>query len=137
MGVTMISLMRVFAGEKNLEEVKGIGYIKDGEYFDNGKPELPRRVTKAEVGWPDRDVYPLERYITANKFYPFEQSDRLLTLVTGRGCPYACNFCFRSSAYRIRPVDDLLDEMEYLIDRYKLDGFYIVALKSSTIARAA
>lgn len=87
---------------------------------------LPQEVTKEEVGWPARDLFPIESYIRAPKFFPFEMQDRVLPIVTGRGCPYACDFCFRVSAYRIRPFDDLLDEMEYMIDRYKLDGFYIV-----------
>ncbi|MDP6271489.1 MAG: radical SAM protein, partial [Alphaproteobacteria bacterium] len=124
--LTMIALMKVFAGKMNIEDVQGICYLRDGEFFDNGKPILPRQVTKTEVGWPDREVYPLEKYITCNKFYPFDQNARMLTLVTGRGCPYACNFCYRSSAYRIRPATDILDELEYLIERYRLDGFYIV-----------
>ena len=124
--LTLVSLMRAMAGDISYEDVKGIAYIKDGEYFDNGKPVLPKKVTFDEVGWPAVDLYPIEHYITAPKFYPYEQGARLLPIVTGRGCPYSCNFCFRVSAYRIRPFDDILDEMEYLQEKYNLDGFYIV-----------
>jgi radical SAM superfamily enzyme YgiQ (UPF0313 family) len=123
---TIPPLMAALAGEGRLEDVAGIAYIKEGEFFENGKPVLPREATRVEVGWPAFDLYPVEKYINSPKFYPFDQDDRLLPIVTGRGCPYACDFCFRVSAYRIRPFDDLLDEMEYLIDKYKLDGFYIV-----------
>ena len=124
--ITVVSLMAALAGERPIEEVQGACYIRDGQFFDNGKPLLPRHVTKEEVGWPAWDLYPVESYIRSPKFYPFSQEDRLLPVVTGRGCPYACDFCFRVNAYRIRPFDDLLDEMEYLVDRYSLDGFYIV-----------
>lgn len=123
--LTVVNLMSALAGEKSLEDVKGICFIKDGEFIDNGRPSLPRQVTKKEVGWPLREIYPVEKYITAPKFHPFSQDERILTINTGRGCPYACNFCFRVSSYRIRPFDDILDEMEYLTDRYKLDGFYV------------
>lgn len=124
--ITLPSLMAALAGERALTDVQGISYIKDGEFFNNGKPMLPSAVTKKEVGWPALDLSPVEGYIRSPKFYPFKQTDRLLPVVTGRGCPYACNFCFRVNAYRIRPIDDLLDEMEYLKDRYKLDGFLII-----------
>ncbi len=124
--ITIVSLMAALAGEGGVEDVRGISYIKEGEFFNNGQPLLPRTVTKKEVGWPAWDLYPIDKYIGAPNFYPLDEEDRLLPLVTGRGCPYACNFCYRVNAYRIRPFDDMLDEMEYLIERYTLDGFYIV-----------
>ncbi len=124
--LTIPYVMAALAGERSLEDVKGIAYIKDGEFFDNGKPDLPRYVTKSEVGWPAWDLFPMEEYIKAPKFYPFNQHDRVFVVSSGRGCPYACNFCYRVNAYRIRPFDDILDEMEYLIDRYQINGFYFL-----------
>lgn len=124
--MTIPPLMAALAGDGDLASVRGIAYVKDGEFFQTGKPLLPAAVTKKEVGWPALDLSPVEQYITSPKFYPFNQTDRLLPIVTGRGCPYSCNFCFRVNAYRIRPLDDLFDEMEYMIDRYRLDGFYLV-----------
>jgi|GEM_PF-208822 anaerobic magnesium-protoporphyrin IX monomethyl ester cyclase len=124
--MTIPPLMAALAGQGSLEDVRGIAYLRDGEFFHNGQPALPTRATRVEVGWPALDLYPIEKYIESPKFYPFEQHERLLPIVTGRGCPYACDFCYRVSAYRIRPFDDLLDEMEYMKDKYNLDGFYIV-----------
>lgn len=124
--LTIPRLMAALAGQGSLDDVKGIAFIRDGELKDNGKPLLPRFVTKDEVGWPLLEPFPVERYVTAPKFYPFEQDDRVFDVLTGRGCPYACNFCYRVNEYRIRPYDDILDEIEYLVDRYKLNGFYFV-----------
>jgi anaerobic magnesium-protoporphyrin IX monomethyl ester cyclase len=124
--LTIPPLMKALAGEGRLEDVRGIAYMRDGQFFDNGKPLLPRFVTKDEVGWPLLEPFPVERYVTAPKFHPFHQEDRVFAVLTGRGCPYSCNFCYRVNEYRIRPYDDILDEMEFLIDRYKLNGFYFV-----------
>lgn len=124
--LTIPPLMSSLAGEGNISAVGGIAYIKDELFFDNGKPTLPLTVTKKEVGWPAIDLYPFEQYINSPKFHPFKQKDRLLPIVTGRGCPYSCNFCYRVNAYRLRPLDELFDEMEHMIDRYKLDGFHLV-----------
>jgi len=125
--LTIPDLMSALAGEMNLENVKGVAYInQDGTYFYNGKPDLPKYATKKEIGWPAWDLFPTEKYITAPKFYPFDQTARIMTISSGRGCPYSCNFCYRVCAYRIRPFNEILDEMEYLVDRYNLDGFYFV-----------
>lgn len=124
--ITITDLMDALAGNRSLEDVKGICYFRDGEYFDNGKPVLPRQVSFEEVGWPSFDLFPVENYISAPNFHPFDHNDRMLTISTGRGCPYACNFCFRVSSYRIRQFDEMFDEMEDLIGRYNLNGFYII-----------
>lgn len=90
--MTIPYLMAALAGEADLASVRGIAYLRDGEFFDNGKPLLPAAVTRKEVGWPALDLSPVEQYITAPKFHPFDQTDRVLPIVTGRGCPYSCNF---------------------------------------------
>ncbi len=123
--LTIPKLMSALAGERNLEGVEGIAYMVEGKFYSNGKPQIFKYISKKEVGWPAFDLFPVEKYITAPKFYPFESNDRVLPISTGRGCPYSCNFCYRPTAFRLRPVDDILDEMVYLIDRYKLNGFYI------------
>ena len=122
--MTIPPLMSALAGTKNLEDVPGIAYIKDNEFFHNGDPKLPTCVTKKEVGWPALELFPLEHYFNSPKFHPFSQSDRLLPIVTGRGCPYSCNFCYRVSAYRFRQVEEVMDEMEYMIDRWNVNSFY-------------
>ena len=48
--VTIPRLMDVLGGNGSLEDVRGIAYIKDGEFFHNGNPQLPTKVTKKEVG---------------------------------------------------------------------------------------
>jgi anaerobic magnesium-protoporphyrin IX monomethyl ester cyclase len=75
--ITIVDLMKSLAGEVELSDVKGISYIKDGEYFSNGVPMLPAAVTKKEVGWPAWDAYPVESYLTSPRFHPFEQHDRI------------------------------------------------------------
>src|SRR5919106_5354664 len=55
--ITIVELMEALAGLRDVSSVKGITYIRDGEFIDNGKPVLPRRVTKEEVGWPTREIF--------------------------------------------------------------------------------
>ena len=45
----------------------------------------------------------------------------------GRGCPFACTFCstktFWKRKFRLRSVDNILDEIEYVINTYGITDF--------------
>lgn len=123
---TMPYLMSAIVGEGRLEDIPGLAFLREGEFVHTGKPNIAREVTRGQIGWPAWELFPIESYITTPKTHPFRQQDRVMTISTGRGCPFDCNFCFRIHQFRRRPADDILDEMEYLIDRYKLDGFYFI-----------
>ena len=110
--ITITNVLDALVGNQPLEGVKGISYIRDDKFYDNGKPILPRKVSFEEVGRPAYELFPIENYILAPNFHPFDHNDRMLTISTGRGCPYACNFCFRVSSYRIRDFNEMFDEME-------------------------
>lgn len=49
------------------------------------------------------------------------------TIQTGRGCPYACEFCsvsqFFGKIYRFRPVEDIVEEVKKLKQYGKIFGF--------------
>lgn len=53
-------------------------------------------------------------------------ADKVLTLVTSRGCPYQCAFCynrqFNKSKWRGRKAEYVLDEVEYLVREYGING---------------
>lgn len=51
--------------------------------------------------------------------------ERSLTAVSSRGCPYACNFCFRGAQgerdYGVRSAEKLVEEVRQRVDKYKID----------------
>lgn len=123
---TIPIMMRAIAEGGDLVEVPGVAFLREGEFVFSGEAIIPKDIGREEIGWPAWDLFPMERYITAPKFPPREQSSRIVSVLTGRGCPFKCNFCYRTCAFRVRPVDDVLDEMEYLLDRFQLDGFNFI-----------
>lgn len=55
---------------------------------------------------------------------------RTLYIEAGRGCPFSCTFCatapFWERKYRVKPVATILEEMRFLYERYRYDGFMLV-----------
>ncbi len=76
---------------------------------------------------PDLSDWDVERYFEQGSF-PLSPSvataQRRANILTSRGCPFHCDFCFNSlgrQSIRYRSVDNVLQEVEELIERYKID----------------
>ncbi len=103
-------------GELPLQDIQGITYRANGRIRRN--PGRPPIKDLGALAMPDREL----------QFYP-----RPLTgtenLITSRGCPYRCAFCFegqRHSPCRPRPVADVIAEVEMLLEKRRAN--YIAIL---------
>lgn len=73
-----------------------------------------------ELPWVSKIVerhLDIHDYFNPNAIYP------MVTLITSRGCPFRCSFCvypqtLTGRKYRFRSIDDVLDEMEYVIHAF-------------------
>ncbi len=87
-----------------------------------------------DLPYPDYDKVPVDTYLanpiwgrdTGNSSSINFDMKRSLNMVISRGCPYKCNFClgqFKTDkcSYRIRSVDNVINEIQELYDRYNLD----------------
>jgi len=95
---------------RSWEGILGVWFRKDGQVIKN----LDRPSTKRldAYPWPDRRRLP--RY---DEYYlPGTKAPRVTTAITSRGCPHSCPFCLTyKKQYRIRDIDNILDEMEHCI----------------------
>jgi radical SAM superfamily enzyme YgiQ (UPF0313 family) len=88
---------------------------------------LPRgEITNLDcLPFPDYDGFEFE-FLMRDGLY---DTDGLATLTTNvaisRSCPYNCTFCFHSSGkkYRRRSLDNVFEELDWLIAKYKLTRF--------------
>jgi len=65
-----------------------------------------------DMGWPSRDSVPVENYHSIMAKRPFA------TMISSRGCPFQCSFCFKQAVDRksiYRTAEDVVNEMEYLV----------------------
>ena len=101
---------------EKLREVKGLAF-KDGSRtvvtgvrpFIEDLDSLP---------WPARHLLPMDKYTLLNK--PI----RLAHAMASRGCPYGCTYCITSYFWgrrvRFRSAKSVADEVEHLVDKYKV-----------------
>jgi radical SAM superfamily enzyme YgiQ (UPF0313 family) len=109
--------------EKSLKGIKGIWFKDDKRIIQNQRRE--RIDNLDEISFPAWDIFPMDVYastpITNNRFL------RDMDIITSRGCPYQCTFCYTNlgKLVKFRSVDNVLEEIETLIDKYNIEYFSI------------
>lgn len=65
----------------------------------------------------------------ANQRNLYELRPPYFTVLSSRGCPYACSFCnmyiTHSRKWRFRSPKNFVDELEFLKEKYKINHFFI------------
>jgi anaerobic magnesium-protoporphyrin IX monomethyl ester cyclase len=84
------------------------------------------------VAMPSYDLMDMEWYLSTiqAKLLSFVKPNaRMGTLLSSRGCPYNCSFChnsFKNLRYRFNSPERVVDEIEYLIDRYEITSLFFI-----------
>ncbi|MDP8255614.1 MAG: radical SAM protein [Candidatus Alcyoniella australis] len=124
---TVVELAQALADGGDLEQVDGIVYRSA-----QGEPRrtAPRAAPDlAKLPWPRWDLIPPKRY-SAIPWQAIRRGKVVTTLITGRGCPYNCTYCAASvvtgKRWRPRPMPDVLDELQMLIDKHGVDELHIL-----------
>ena len=121
---SLVALAEGLENEAGPEGIEGISYRDDsGQVFHN--PQRPFIKDLDSIPFPAWHLLDLERYrlpLTGEKF---------LILSPVRGCPYPCTFCTARTYYgkrlRKKSVPRVMDEIEYNIDRFGINQFFIWA----------
>ena len=94
--------------KEDISNIKGIAYRKNKKYAFTGAPELV--IDLESLPYADRSILDFDSYMTP------------MTLVTSRGCPYNCCYCWKSihgNKWRGRSPENVIKEIEYLIKNYE------------------
>jgi len=82
---------------------------------------------KIHIGEPNRDLsslpFPARHLLPMDKYSSIIMEQPMTTMITARGCPFHCSFCFKDKylqVYRTRTSKDVVDEMEECIKRYRV-----------------
>lgn len=109
-------------GNMRLDDIKGIAFKRQGNIIRTEEREMIKDLDS--IPFPDWDGFPLKKY-----FSPARKKKLSLPIMTSRGCPARCYFCYKGifgSRYRYRSPKNIIDEIEYLQDRYGIEEFSII-----------
>ncbi len=118
---TLLAVLKAWrtADETPLRDIAGVAY-RDGDEVI--KTPARAQISKlADLPWPDRDAIDMQAYIDAWRRHHGLGS---VSLITARGCPFHCQWCSHAvygHSHRRRPVSDVADEVEDIIERYRPD----------------
>jgi len=69
--------------------------------------------------------FPAWHLVDASKYKTLTTSKKFATLVTSRGCPYDCIFCDSNKNFRARSAENVIAEIKYLKDIFKINQFIL------------
>ena len=100
----------------NLESVKGISYIFNGEIFHNPAREFSTQADLDEMPFVT-EVY--KKHLNVKDYFLNHAFHPMVQIITSRGCPNQCTFCswpetLTGRKYRMRSVDNIVAEFEYI-----------------------
>ncbi|MGC8727631.1 MAG: B12-binding domain-containing radical SAM protein [Elusimicrobiales bacterium] len=121
--ITSLELLTAIKNNRDISEIKGIAYKKNGEI----KITEPRKLIDNldELPIPAYELLPMNRYtLPASRRlteYP------IASVITSRGCPYLCKFCSHNTVFknkvRFRSPENVLEEMIYLRKKFDIREF--------------
>jgi len=119
---TIVELLDAIANHKSLINIKGIAYKDGDEIFVNKRRPLIQDIDS--ISMPAYELFPMEYYRLAR--YPHAaNSDFTMTMLSGRGCTFNCNFCYRlDGGFRPRSNESIINEIIFLKQNYQIN--YIV-----------
>jgi radical SAM superfamily enzyme YgiQ (UPF0313 family) len=129
--ITVVELIDQLSNSMDCSNVKGIGYQdKSGEF--RLTPSRPPIMDLDKIPFPDLDGFDINTYLglqqpNDNLYLYIDDNPRFYPIISSRGCPYNCTFCYHplGQKYRSRSVDNFIEEIEYVINMYDVKNLAI------------
>jgi len=113
---TILEFLQAVSNKKDICTVKGIAFRKDNEVIINPRRELVKDIDT--IYRPAYESFPMEYYRLLRKPRA-SKTDFTISILTGRGCTFKCNFCYRmDQGYRSRSAEAIVDEIKFLQKDY-------------------
>ena len=116
-----------------LSKVKGIAYYDPDQvepFVRTGKRHV---LNMADLSYPDYHLIDMQYYLRPQKLIIRRIYTSMVCVFAGRGCPFDCSFCAannvwqanKGKACRLRPVNNVIQELCHLKNYYNPDFFYL------------
>lgn len=129
---TLTELASAIINKQIIQDVLGIAWF-DAHGFNKTAPR-PAIKNLDKIPYPTYDQIDTGYYFRPGINIIRNMFISTASIITSRGCPASCTFCVNKNlqkimgsgrGFRQRSVEKVVDEIEYLAERYAVDGFYI------------
>lgn len=115
---TILDLLQ-YHGTNKIKYVRGIAFFEDGKFIQT--PPSPLNKNVDEIMLPSWDDFPIEHYVLSTSKPSVQGIHRMLPMISGRGCPFTCNFCYRiEKGFRARSTESILEEVKILKNKFNV-----------------
>lgn len=119
-----LNLVRAIESGASLKGVGGVAFRDGGQIVIN-KREAPIRDLDT-IPFPYYEPLPMEYYVNT-KIYSMRSTDRVIYMVSSRGCNYHCNFCLRlEEGIRFRSPQNIVEEIRKYKNDYGISYIFFV-----------
>lgn len=117
--ITFVELLDAIRGVKTFESVDGIAYFDSkGNFIRTKQRELIENID--EIAWPAYDLFDMT-YYTMLRLPNIKGNERAVPILSGRGCIFQCNFCYRlDKGFRPRSAKSIVEEIIFLKEKYNV-----------------
>lgn len=124
---TLVKIINAMKSNRNFSSVPGICYRIEDSVKQNRSSYIVDDFDS--ISFPDRTL--TKKYTYGKHVNPFVKSGEFTSMITSRGCPYACRFCSRNSlnaTCRKRSVDSVIKELKEI----KKQGYKFVVFSDDS-----
>ncbi len=119
---TIIELLKCKLNNGNLSKVKGVAYRNRGSIVINKRRKPIMELDS--IPFPEWSLFPMNKYTTRRQPAGADKKDKILGMLTSRGCFNRCNFCYRmEKGIRFRSMENVIEEIKILKEKYGVNYF--------------
>lgn len=113
---TVMELLRAVGNHASFAGIKGIAYRDGDRVIVNERRPLIRDIDA--IPFPAYDLFPIHYYRLLRMPHA-GNADFVMPVLSGRGCPFTCNFCYRlDEGFRPRSNASIIEEIKMLKRNY-------------------
>jgi radical SAM superfamily enzyme YgiQ (UPF0313 family) len=115
---TILELLQAIRKKSDLGAVAGVAFMHNGEFKQTPRRQLIKDIDSVPL--PAWDLFPLDHYALL-RGPNIENKDRWMPVLSGRGCTFKCNFCYRmDEGFRPRAAESIIEEVSILNKDYNI-----------------
>jgi magnesium-protoporphyrin IX monomethyl ester (oxidative) cyclase len=119
---TIVELLEAIESKKAYQDIQGISFRKKGGIRINPAPPFIQDLDS--LPFPARHLFNFQNYSKSDYAHGSFKKTPLASIITSRGCPFNCAFCFTckmtGARFRTRSVENIISEIQILKETYHI-----------------